>query len=160
MVDIKVYIEIGAGGNVKYELDEKTGELKVDRFLYTASVYPFNYGSIEGTLGKDKDPLDALVLSEHPVEPGVTMECHPIGLLEMTDEEGSDTKVIAVPNEKIDPVFGKYDNIDDVPEATLKEIKNFFKNYKSLEPGKWVKVRGFLPRSKAEELIEKSAVKD
>lgn len=159
MISLKVYIEIGAGGNVKYELDEKTGELKVDRFLYTASVYPFNYGSIEGTLGKDGDPLDALVLSEHPVEPGVVMECHPIGLLEMTDEQGVDTKVISVPDEKIDPVYGKYDNINDVPGPTRKEIKNFFKNYKSLEPGKWVKVHEFLPRSQAEELIKKSAVK-
>jgi len=65
-----------------------------------------------------------------------------------------------VPEEKIDPVFGVYDNINDVPEATLKEIKNFFKNYKSLEPGKWVKVRRFLPRSEAEELIKKSILKD
>ena len=155
MMDIKVFIEVSAGGNVKYEVDEKTKELKVDRFLHTAVVFPFNYGSIEGTLGKDGDPLDALVLSDQPVEPGVVMLCHPIGLLEMKDEKGIDTKIIAVPNEEIDPIFGKYDNINDVPEPTLKEIKHFFKNYKSLEPGKWVKVHRFLPRSYAEREVKR-----
>ena len=159
-MEIKVFIEVGAGGNVKYEIDEKTKELKVDRFLHSAVVFPFNYGSIEGTMGKDGDPLDAVVLSAQAVEPGVVIECRPIGLLEMTDEAGVDTKIIAVPDERIDPVFGKYDSIDDVPEPTLKEIKHFFKNYKILEPGKWVRVHRFLSRSEAEKLIEKSFVKN
>ncbi|MGB6838704.1 MAG: inorganic diphosphatase, partial [Microgenomates group bacterium] len=132
-MEIKVFIEVSAGGNVKYELDEKTKELKVDRFLHSAIVFPFNYGSIEGTMGQDDDPLDALVLSGESVEPGVIMMCHPIGLLEMKDEAGIDTKIIAVPDEKVDPIFGKYKNIKDIPEPTLKEIKHFFRNYKSLE---------------------------
>ncbi len=153
-MEIKVFIEVSAGGNVKYEVDEKTKELKVDRFLHSAIVFPFNYGSIEGSQGKDGDPLDALVLSQEPVEPGVVIECRPIGLLEMKDEAGIDTKIISVPTEKIDPIFGKYNNIDDVPEASLKEIKHFFMNYKSLEPGKWVKVHRFRNRAAAEKEIK------
>ena len=156
MMTFKVFIEVGAGGNVKYEVDEKTKELKVDRFLHSAIVFPFNYGSIEGTLGKDGDPLDALVLSEMPVEPGVVMECHPLGLLEMKDEKGGDTKIIAVPNVEIDPVYGKFDNINDIPKPTLKEIEHFFKNYKVLEPGKWVKIGKYQPRSEAEKKIKES----
>jgi inorganic pyrophosphatase len=159
MMEIKVFIEVSAGGKVKYELDEKTKELKVDRFLHTAVIFPFNYGSIEGSMGKDGDALDALVLSDEAVEPGVVMLCRPIGLLEMKDEAGIDTKIITVPLEKIDPVFGKFDNIDDVPEPTLKEIKHFFKNYKSLEPGKWVEVHRYKNRSDAEKLIKKSTEK-
>ncbi|MEJ2347858.1 MAG: inorganic diphosphatase [Patescibacteria group bacterium] len=158
MMEIKVFIEVSAGGRVKYEFDERTRELKVDRFLHSAIVFPFNYGSIEGIMGKDGDPLDALVLSEQPVEPGVVIRCRPIGLLEMKDEAGIDTKIITVPLEEIDPVFGQYDNIDDVPEASLKEIRHFFRNYKSLEPGKWVKVHSFRKRADAEKLI-KSAMK-
>lgn len=156
MIKIKVYVEVNAGGSVKYELDEKTHELKVDRFLHSAIIFPFNYGSIENTKGKDGDPLDALILSQMPVEPGTVMECAPIGYLEMTDEKGTDTKIIAVPDISIDPIFGKYDNVNDIPEATLKEIKHFFKNYKSLEPGKWVKIGSYRNRSYAEDLIKKS----
>ena len=151
----KVFIEVSAGGNVKYESD-KSGNLEVDRFLHTAVVFPANYGSIENTLGKDGDPLDALVLSEMPVEPGVVMECQPLGLLEMKDEKGIDTKVIAVPTLEIDPVYGKYDNISDIPLPIQKEIVHFFKNYKSLEPGKWVKTGEFKPRSEAEKLIKEA----
>jgi inorganic pyrophosphatase len=159
MMEIKVFIEVSAGGQVKYELDEKTKELKVDRFLHTAIIFPFNYGSIEGAPGKDGDALDALVLSSEPVEPGVVIMCRPIGLLEMKDEAGIDTKIITVPIEKIDPVFGKFDNINDIPDATLKEIKHFFKNYKSLEPGKWVEVHRYRNRSEAEKLIKKALEK-
>ena len=151
----KVSIEVSAGGNVKYETDEE-GKLKVDRFLHTAIVFPGNYGQIEGTLGKDGDPLDVLILSEMPVEPGVVMECQPLGLLEMKDERGVDTKVIAVPILEIDPVYGKYDNINDIPQAISKEIVHFFKNYKSLEPGKWVKTGEYKPRSEAEKLIKEA----
>jgi inorganic pyrophosphatase len=153
MMKFKVFVEVGAGGNVKYEVDEKTKELKVDRFLHSAIVFPFNYGSIEGTRGKDGDPLDALVLSEMPVEPGVVIECHPIGLLDMEDEKGIDTKIIAVPDVEIDPIFGKYDNIDDVPKPTLEEIEHFFKNYKVLEPGKWVKIGDYKSNKEAEKLL-------
>lgn len=159
MIEVKVFIEVSAGGQVKYELDEKTKELKVDRFLHTSIIFPFNYGSIEGAQGKDGDALDALVLSSEPVEPGVVIMCRPIGLLEMKDEAGIDTKIITVPIEKIDPVFGKFDNINDIPDATLKEIKHFFKNYKSLEPGKWVKVHRYRNRSEAEKLIKKALKK-
>jgi inorganic pyrophosphatase len=156
-MNFKVTIEVSAGGNVKYELDDK-GDLKVDRFLHTAIVFPANYGSVQDTLGKDGDPLDALVLSEMPVEPGVVIECRPIGLLEMRDEKGIDTKIIAVPTIKIDPVYGKYDNISDVPKPVLKEIQHFFKNYKSLEPGKWVKIGDYKPRTNAEKLLRGSLV--
>ena len=155
-MDIKIFIEVSEGGRVKYEFDHDVDELKVDRFLHSAIVFPFNYGSIYSSKGKDGDALDALVLSQEAVEPGVTMMCRAIGLLRMEDEAGIDTKIIAVPKVTIDPVFGKFKNINDVPDATKKEIKHFFKNYKSLEPGKWVKVSNFEDKAEAEKLIEKS----
>jgi inorganic pyrophosphatase len=155
-MDFKVFIEIPIGASVKYEVDEETGKLAVDRFLYTAFTYPFNYGYVEGSLGGDGDPLDVVVLSSQPVVPGVTMKCHAIGMLATEDEEGEDTKIIAVPTAKIDPFYGVYADIEDVPEAILNKVKHFFENYKTLEPGKWIKVQGFKKASEAEQEIQKS----
>lgn len=150
----KIFIEIPAGGSVKYEVDEETGELMVDRFLYTAFYYPFNYGFVRDTKGKDGDPIDAIVLSSQAVFPGVVIKAKAIGLLEMEDEEGIDTKLLFVPTEKIDPLYGAWNDIEDVPEAIRHKIKHFFENYKTLEPNKWVKLRDFKGKAEAEREIE------
>jgi inorganic pyrophosphatase len=155
-MEFKVLIEIPIGSGVKYEVDEESGELKVDRFLYTAFRYPFNYGYIKGTKGQDGDPLDAVVLSSEPVFPGIVIKCHQIGVLETEDEEGIDAKIIAVPTKKIDPIYGVYEDIKDVPEALLAKIKHFYENYKTIEPGKWVKVKDFKNATEAEKQIEAS----
>ncbi len=157
-MDFKVFIEIPAGSNIKYEVDEETGELTVDRFLHTAFVYPFNYGYIKDTIGEDKDPVDVVVLSSFPVVPGVVMKCHAIGMLEMEDEEGIDTKVLVVPIAKVDPFYGSWEDIGDVPDAIKAKIKHFFENYKTLEPGKWVKIKDFKGKTEAEAAIEKAKV--
>lgn len=158
-MDFKAFIEIPAGGSIKYEVDEETGELAVDRFLYTAFSYPFNYGFIKNTKGEDGDPVDVVILSSKAVVPGVVMKCHAIGLLEMEDEEGIDTKIIAVPDKKIDPEYGTMEDIKDVNEAVLAKIKHFFENYKSLEPDKWVKLKNYLGHEEAEKAIESSKIK-
>lgn len=151
------FIEIPEGSDVKYEVDEDTGMLMADRFLYTAMGYPANYGYIVGTKGKDGDPVDVLVLSSKRVSPGVGIKGHVIGILEMEDEEGIDHKVLAVADKKVDPVYGVFEDIKDVPEAVLNKIKHFFETYKQLEPGKWVKVHKFENRATAEKEVEESA---
>jgi inorganic pyrophosphatase len=153
----KVFIEIPQGSSIKYEVDEETGELKVDRFLYTSFVYPFNYGFIKDTKAEDGDPVDVVVLSMYPVAPGVTMKCKAIGVLGMEDEEGPDDKILVVPVKKVDPDYGTYTDIKDVPEALLNKIKHFFENYKTLEPNKWVKVTNFKGRAEAEAEIAKAS---
>jgi len=153
---MKAFIEIQAGGGIKYEVNEKTGELEVDRFLYTSFVYPFNYGYIQGTTGEDGDPLDVVLLSQLPIQPGATIEINAIGLLEMEDEEGIDNKIIAVPMEKIDPEFGAIIDINEVSKPTLAKIKHFFEHYKALEPDKWVKVRAFKGKTYADAEIGKA----
>jgi len=155
-MDFRVFIEIPAGGSIKYEVDEETGELTVDRFLHTAFVYPFNYGFIRNTKGEDGDPLDVLVLCSQPVMPGVVMKCHEIGLLEMEDEGGIDTKILAVPDKKIDPEYGEFSDIKDVSSVILAKIKHFFENYKTLEPGKWVKVKDFKAAADAQKQVQKA----
>lgn len=154
--EVNVFIEIPKGSNVKYELDKETGFIFVDRFFYTAMVIPQNYGFISQTLGEDGDPLDALVLSSEPVAPGVVIPSRVIGLLEMEDEAGIDTKIIAVPTEKIDPLFGEYSDVSQIPAAVKNKIKHFFENYKTLEPGKWVKVKEWRGRKEALEAVRKA----
>lgn len=154
------FIEIPAGSNVKYEVDEETGMLIADRFLHTQMTYPTNYGYIVGTKGKDGDPVDVLVLSSMPVVPGVGIKGHVIGMLEMEDEEGIDSKLIAVPDKKVDPLYGTWESIDDVPKHMLERIKHFFDHYKELEPGKYVKTRDWKSREVAEKEINESIVEE
>jgi len=157
--EIYVVVEIPQGGNVKYELDKKTGLLFVDRFLYTAMFYPFNYGFVPQTLEEDGDPVDVLVISTSPVAPGTVLKAKPIGLLLMEDEEGPDSKVIAVPTEKIDPRYGVYSDIKELPQLILDQVRHFFEHYKELEKGKWVKVTGWqdsaVAKKKITEAIER-----
>lgn len=153
---VNVFIEIPKDNNIKYELDKDSGAIMVDRFLYTAMYYPANYGFIPNTLADDGDPVDVLVLSDHTVMPGTVIPSVIIGMLEMEDEEGIDAKLLAVPTLKIDPLFGTLKDIGDVPEATKNKLKHFFETYKTLEPGKWVKVKNWLGREKALEVITKA----
>lgn len=154
--EVNVFIEIPKGSSVKYELDKETGIIFVDRFFYTAMFLPANYGFIPESFGEDGDPLDALVLSSEPVAPGVVIPSKVIGLLEMEDEAGIDTKIIAVPTEKIDPLFGSYNDVSQVPLALKNKIKHFFENYKTLEPGKWVKVKEWRGKKEALEAVRKA----
>jgi inorganic pyrophosphatase len=147
--EVNVFIEIPKDSNIKYELDKETGVIMVDRFLHTAMSYPFNYGFIPNTLSLDGDPVDVLVLSEYAVVPGTVIPATVIGMLEMEDEAGIDTKILAVPSVKIDPLYGTYQNITHVPQAIKNKMKHFFENYKTLEKGKWVKIKDWKDKEAA-----------
>ena len=157
--EVNVVVEIPFGSSVKYEVDKNTGLLFVDRFNFTAMFFPFNYGFIPSTKGQDGDPLDILVVSSYPVSAGSVIKSRPVGMLEMEDEAGIDTKIIAVPVEKVDPFYSHIADVDDLGEGVLKRIKHFFNHYKELEDGKWVKTKDFLPKNKAYDEINKSTIK-
>ena len=143
--DINVIIEIPMNGEpIKYELDKETGAMFVDRFMSTAMHYPCNYGYIPHTLSPDGDPVDVLVLTPIPLITGVVVRCRPIGLLKMTDEAGGDAKVLAVPVDKLCNIYLPIQTPRDLPELTLSQIAHFFEHYKDLEPGKWVKIEGWV----------------
>lgn len=152
---INVFVEIPAGSDIKYELDKDSGVVFVDRFLYTAFSYPFNYGFVPGSHAEDGDPVDVLVIADKTVAPGTVIPACPIGMLEMEDEEGIDTKILAVPTKKIDPLYGEWKDITDVPKAMKDKIKHFFEHYKELEPGKWVKLKDWKGKVDALESIKK-----
>jgi len=129
--DFTAVIEIPKGSSCKYELDKKTGIIRLDRILYTATHYPANYGFIPRTYADDKDPLDVLVLCQESIIPLTLVECKPIGVLEMTDGEAYDEKIIAVPVQ--DPSYNCYDSILQLPQHIFNEVSNFFEVYKALE---------------------------
>ncbi|MDP4622888.1 MAG: inorganic diphosphatase [Hydrogenophaga sp.] len=139
-----VIIEISMNADpVKYEVDKESGAIFVDRFMGTAMHYPTNYGYVPQTIAGDGDPVDVLVMTPFPLPPGVVVPCRAIGILLMEDEGGMDGKVLAVPTEKILPMYAKIQSLDDLHELQLQQIAHFFERYKDLEKGKWVKVKGW-----------------
>lgn len=142
--EFNVIIEIPMNADpIKYEVDEETGALFVDRFMGTSMHYPCNYGYIPQTLADDGDPVDVLVITPVPLIPGVVVTCRPIGVLKMEDEAGGDNKLIAVPIAKILSLYSQWNEPKDLNPIRLKTIQHFFEHYKDLEEGKWVKVLGW-----------------
>ncbi|NBI12459.1 inorganic diphosphatase [[Haemophilus] felis] len=142
--DIYVVIEIPANSDpIKYEVDKETGTLFVDRFMATAMFYPANYGYVNNTLSSDGDPVDVLVPTPYPLQPGSVIRCRPVGVLKMTDEAGGDAKVVAVPHTKLSKEYDHIKDVDDLPALLKAQIQHFFESYKALEAGKWVKVEGW-----------------
>ncbi|MFO7189141.1 MAG: inorganic diphosphatase [Pseudomonadota bacterium] len=153
--DFNVIIEIPAHANpIKYEVDEETGAIFVDRFLSTPMQYPCNYGYVPRTLSGDGDPVDVLVITPFPLTPGVVVRCRAIGMLKMEDEAGEDTKVLAVPVDKLTPMYAHVRTVQDLPKLLLDQICHFFEHYKDLEPGKWVKVVGWFGPDEAKKDIQ------
>ncbi|NMP22322.1 inorganic diphosphatase [Sulfobacillus harzensis] len=128
---VDVVIEIPQGSQNKYEVDHETGRVRLDRVLYSPMHYPAEYGFIADTLGEDDDPLDVLVLATYPTFPGCTVSARILGMLEMSDEKGIDTKLLGVLAD--DPRFNHVQSLDDVNPHVLKEIPHFFATYKQLE---------------------------
>ena len=152
---VNVLIEIPAMGQpVKYEIDKETGAVFVDRFLATPMFYPCNYGFVPGTLAGDGDPIDVLVWCPYTLSPGVVIPTRIIGVLDMEDEAGEDYKLIGVPSPKISPAFNHINDVQDLPETLLAQIKHFFEHYKDLEPNKWVKVRSLKNKEEALTLLK------
>ena len=150
-MEFEVIIEIPKGQRNKYEMDHKTGRIRLDRMLFTSTRYPADYGFIEDTLGEDGDPLDALVLLDEPTFPGCLVLCRAIGMFRMRDEKGNDDKVLCVV--ATDPRMAHLSDISDVPEFDQLEIQHFFEVYKALEPGKEVDAATWVGRDAAEAQI-------
>jgi inorganic pyrophosphatase len=151
---IEVIVEIPRGSRNKYEYDHDRHVIRLDRRLFSATVYPADYGFIPDTLGEDGDPLDALVLVDEPTFPGCLVESRPLGVFWMTDEKGPDAKIITVACG--DPTWEATTDLDGLPPLMTNEIAHFFEVYKDLEPGKGTTVRGFEGVAAAWQEIERS----
>lgn len=149
-----VVIEIPAGSRNKYEIDHKTGQIRLDRMLFTSTRYPYDYGFVENTLSLDGDPLDALVMLDEATFPGCVVSCRVIGMLRMSDEAGGDDKLLCVAAGDVRKDY--LTNISDLPSFELEEIKHFFQVYKSLEPNKAVHGGDWVDHKAAEDEINAS----
>jgi len=142
--EINVIIEISAHSEpVKYEVDKDSGALFVDRFMSTCMNYPCNYGYVPHTLSDDGDPVDVLVPTPFPLKGGTVIACRPVGVLSMSDESGEDAKIMAVPIDRLSPIYREVLESTDLPLLLREQIVHFFEHYKDLERGKWVKVDGW-----------------
>jgi inorganic pyrophosphatase len=152
--DFNVIVEIPMNADpIKYEVDKETGALFVDRFMMTAMHYPCNYGYIPHTISEDGDPVDVLVITPVPVTVGAVIRCRPLGMLKMDDEAGGDAKLLAVPLDRVLPIYKHWARPEDLQPERLMQIQHFFEHYKDLEPGKWVRVAGWLGPDAAREEI-------
>ena len=147
-------IEIPKGDKNKYEIDKDTGLLKLDRVLFTSMHYPANYGFIPRTYADDRDPLDVLVLCSEVIQSMTLVECKPIGMLNMVDNDSSDEKIIAVPVN--DPNYNCYNDISELPKHHFDEIRHFFQVYKMLENDSQTNVTEFSGVEKAKETIKRA----
>jgi inorganic pyrophosphatase len=153
--NVDALIEIPMGSRNKYEFDEESGRIKLDRVLYSSVHYPTDYGFIPDTLAPDGDHLDILVVTHSPTFPGCIVEARPIGGLDMEDEAGSDFKVLAVTIG--DPRFDEIRQLEDLPTHWLREIETFFDTYKILEP-KTTEIKGWHTLDEAIEVIDNARI--
>jgi len=150
---IYAIVEIHQGGRNKYEYDPELEIFRLDRVLYSSVQYPGDYGFIPGTLAKDGDLLDTLVMTTEPTFTGCLLVTRPVGLLHMRDEKGDDEKVLAVP--LLDPRYKQIKELEDVAPHFLREVEHFFKVYKDLEQ-KTVEILGWYKREAAEKAVLES----
>jgi inorganic pyrophosphatase len=160
--EINVVVEIPKGSSVKFEIDPKKGEIYVDRILFPAMFYPFNYGFIPQTREEDDgdhgeaDPIDVFVLGNYSLLPKSVIICRPVGVLLTVDQGGIDPKIIAVPLTKIDPLFSTILDITDVSENVRMQLKHFIEHHKDLEEGKYVKIAGWEGKDSAKLMISEA----
>ena len=153
-MDVDVVVEIPQGSRNKYEMDHKTGRIRLDRMLFTSTAYPLDYGFISGTLAEDGEPLDALVWLDEPTFPGCLVTARPVAVFWMLDEGLPDGKVLTVPAS--DLRMSAIRELEDVPPYLAAEIGHFFNIYKQLEPGKSSDVRGWQGRAAADRAVEEA----
>ena len=151
--EVNTIIEIPKGSKNKYEIDKETGMIALDRVAHTAQDFPFDYGFVPQTLWDDGDALDVIVLTTHPLHPGILVRVRPVALMGMIDSGDSDDKLIAVPVE--DPRWDHVKDLVDINKHTIKEMDHFYSTYKKIQ-GKEVEVTGFKGVEEAKAAIERS----
>ena len=152
-MEVLVLVEIPSGSRNKYEVDHETGNIVLDRMLFTSTRYPADYGYIEGAQGEDGDPLDALVFVGEPTFPGCRVPARPVELYRMWDEKGRDEKILCVPLR--DPMWSHVQELEHLPAALRTEVEHFFQVYKDLEEKK-VGTEGFGDREEAVRVIDEA----
>jgi inorganic pyrophosphatase len=153
-VELTCLVEIPRGSRNKYEYNEDTGSIWLDRRLFSSVVFPADYGFLEDTLTSEGRHMDALMLVNEPTFPGCRVNVRPLGLFRMRDEAGIDDKVLTVPVH--DPDWQGIRELDDVSPQLREEIAHFFSIYKDLEPQRVTAIEGWAERDAAEQEVEEA----
>jgi inorganic pyrophosphatase len=151
--EMNVIVEINKGSKNKYEIDKKTGLIALDRVYYSTQDCPFDYGFVPQTLWEDGDPLDVVLLTTHPLFPGVLVKARIVAMMDMVDSGEGDAKIIAVPVS--DPRWAHVQDLEDINKHTIKEMEHYFLTYKNLQ-NKIVEIKGFHGKAEASEALEKA----
>ena len=151
-MDVEVIVETPQGSRNKYKLDPRSERIRLDRMLFTSTVYPMDYGKVLGTLAEDGKPVDVLVWLDEPTFPGCLLTVRPVAVFWLHDERGPDAKLLSVASHDIRK--RRFEDLPDVPRHLLNEIGHFFDIYKELEPGKSTDIRGWMDRAEAERVIK------
>lgn len=151
--EMNVIVEIPKGSKNKYEIDKETGLIALDRVMHTSQDMPFDYGFVPQTLWEDGDPLDVVILTTHPLHPGILAKVRPVGMMDMVDDGESDVKIIAVPVK--DPRWNDVKDLGDINPHTLKEMEHYFTTYKKLQ-NKEVLIKGFGDKQAAMDAFSKA----
>jgi inorganic pyrophosphatase len=158
--EINVVVEIPKGSRVKYEINPKSGEISVDRTLFPAIFYPYNYGFIPQTKEEGgADPIDVFILGNSSLLPKSVISCRPVGVLLTEDQGGIDPKIIVVPLAKVDPTFSAILDINDIQENVRPYLTHFIEHHKDLEEGKYVKILGWEGKNAAKVMISKAIIR-
>ena len=150
-MDVEAIVETPQGSRNKYKFDPRSGRIRLDRMLFTSTVYPMDYGKVLGTLAEDGKPVDVLAWVDEPTFPGCLLTVRPVAVFWMSDERGPDAKILSVCSHDVRKSGIR--DLADVPQHVLNEIGHFFDIYKELEPGKSTDVRGWMDRAEAERVI-------
>jgi inorganic pyrophosphatase len=155
--EINVVVEIPKGSSIKYEINPKSGEIYVDRTLFPAIFYPYNYGIIPQTKEEDgADPIDVFILENSSLLPKSVISCRPVGVLLTEDQGGIDPKIIVVPLTKIDPTFSAILDINDIQKNVRTRLMHFIERHKDLEEGKYVKLLAWEGKDAAKIMISEA----
>lgn len=157
LFEINILIEIPKDSIIKYEMDVETGVIVVDRVLTVKMIYPCNYGFILDTREQDGDHMDAFVLGNYSLTPTSIIKSRPVGVVLTQDQDGTDSKVIAVPVTKVDPSFTNIDDLNDIPVFVRNKLQHFIEHHKDLERDKYVKILGWRCKESAKKLILEAA---
>lgn len=150
---VRGIIEIPKNSRAKYRLCKKTGNLKLDKVLFSSSFYPANYGFIPKTYCDDKDPLDILILSDISIVPLCVVTAKVIGVMRLLDGTDMDDKIIAVAQH--DSSVNHYNDISELPDYYKNELKSFFDQYKKTEQKTYM-VEEFQSKEVAKNVIIKA----
>ncbi|MFO0662228.1 MAG: inorganic diphosphatase [Polyangiaceae bacterium] len=153
---IHVVVESPRGSQAKFKYDQELGVFRLNRLLPNDAVFPFDFGFIPGTLGEDRDPIDAILLLETPTFAGCVVRARPVGVLRATKEGKRNDRILAVAT--LSKVYGPIKDLKDIPREWLNAVERFYRAVLKVDEGEH-EIGDFEGAGSAKRLIKAGAGK-